>query len=102
MLFKQPIKANIGAEKYKVSVTWAHGDFIADEPEKLGGQNAGPDPYTLLLSALASCTLATLKMYIDKQQWNIEKIYVAINMEQRYAADVKTTTIFREIFLIQQ
>ncbi|WP_214829408.1 OsmC family protein [Exiguobacterium algae] len=33
-----------------------HTPFIVDEPERLGGTNAGPNPLEYLLGALSSCT----------------------------------------------
>jgi putative redox protein len=42
----------------------------------------GPDPYTLLLSSLAICTLSTLRMYIDRKAWDIPSISVSLNMLQ--------------------
>ncbi len=51
-ILENPVKGNISEQKYKTSIVWRNGVFIADEPEKLGGQDLGPDPYTLLLSSL--------------------------------------------------
>lgn len=34
--------------------------LITDEPAQLGGDGAGPDPYTLLLVALGSCISMTV------------------------------------------
>jgi putative redox protein len=66
-LLEKPIVASIGIEKFKVSIEWRNGKIIADEPEEIGGKDLGPDPYTLLLASLASCTLSTLRIYIDRK-----------------------------------
>ena len=34
--------------------------FITDEPTIAGGDDAGPDPYTLLLAAVGSCISMTI------------------------------------------
>ena len=72
----KPVHGTIGTEKYQCSIEWRNGKFIADEPVTAGGKDTGPDPYTLLLSSLASCTLVTMRMYIDRKGWDISEIAV--------------------------
>lgn len=94
--FEKPITASIGTEKYKVTINWRNGVLYADEPISSGGQDTAPDPYTLLLSSLASCTLSTLRMYINRKQWQVTEIYIELNMFQ-VALPNFTTTIERKI-----
>lgn len=93
--FEKPVAGEIGREKYRCTVTWRNGKFIADEPESAGGKDLGPDPFTLLLSSVASCILVTLRMYIDRKGWDIPEISVQTNMFQTIT-DEKTTTIIDE------
>ena len=86
-----PIKASIGTEKYKVSISWRNGTIYADEPISSGGQDTAPDPFTLLLASLASCTLSTLRMYIDRKEWQIPEIFVEVNMFQTLSPAFSTT-----------
>jgi putative redox protein len=97
---EHPITAKIGIEKYKCTVEWRHGRFITDEPESSGGKDLGPDPYTLLLSSLATCTLATLRMYIDRKGWDVPEIAVAINMYREIKEEKNITTISRDLNFI--
>jgi putative redox protein len=78
-----PIRGTIGVDKYKTAIHWRNGVLITDEPEKIGGKDLGPDPYSLLLSSLIACTLATLRMYIDLKGLQIEEIQVEANLFQK-------------------
>lgn len=82
-LLEQPIQGIIGEQKFKTSIQWRNGIFVTDEPEKIGGQDLGPDPFTLLLSSLVACTLATLRMYIAHKGLDIPEITVRANMGQK-------------------
>jgi putative redox protein len=95
---EKPVTASISTEKYKVTIEWRNGQIIADEPVALGGKDTGPDPYTLLLASLASCTLSTLRMYIDRKGWDIPDMTVSLNLYQT-TTDGLTTTITRDIQL---
>src|SRR5258708_4262315 len=96
-LLSNAVTARIGTEKYKCSVQWRNGKFIADEPETSGGKDEGPDPYTLLLSSLGTCTLATLRMYIDRKGWDIPSIGIAVNMYYETKEGRKVTVIDRDL-----
>src|SRR5215468_980414 len=96
---EKPVHGSIGTEKYVCSIEWRNGKFIADEPENTGGKDTGPDPYTLLLSSLATCTLITLRMYIDRKGWNIPEIKVNVNLFQTKDGENATTFIDRDITL---
>jgi len=96
-LLENPIKGTIGREKFKTAIHWRNGILITDEPEKLGGKDRGPDPYTLLLSSLVSCTLATLRMYIDHKGLVISEIDVEANMVNRLGKDGTVMHIERKI-----
>jgi len=94
---ERPVLGNIGTEKYQCIIVWRNGKFICDEPETAGGKDTGPDPFTLLLSSLASCTLITLRMYIDRKGWSIPSIAVSSNLYQEIKDEKLITTIDRDI-----
>lgn len=75
------VKAILKKEKYYTEVTAGENQLITDEPIDKGGQNKGFNPFEILATSLASCTAATLKMYIDRKEWAVEEIHVEVELE---------------------
>jgi putative redox protein len=61
--------------------------FVTDEPIEVGGEGAGPDPYTLLLAALGSCVSMTVTLYARRKGWPVERVRVRLRMRRQHAQD---------------
>jgi len=61
--------------------------LITDEPLEAGGEDAGPDPYTLLLAALGSCISMTTRLYANRKGWPLERVTVRLRQQRIHAAD---------------
>lgn len=75
------VKASLGKTKYYTEVTAGENKIITDEPIDKGGQNKGFNPIEILAASLASCTAATLRMYIERKEWDVENISVEVELE---------------------
>ena len=89
-LLENNILGTIGTQSYLCTISWRNGTLIMDEPESIGGNDLGPDPYSTLLASLAGCTLSTLRMYINRKDWEIPEISVALNMSQNLESELET------------
>lgn len=96
-ILEHPIKGTAGNQKYETVIEWRNGVLTTDEPEKIGGKDIGPDPYTLLLSSLVTCTIATLRMYLELKAIPLPTIVVEANMFQRLLPDGLVMHIERKI-----
>jgi len=67
----------------------ADHSFITDEPVAVGGEDAGPDPYTLLLAALGSCISMTVTLYARRKQWPLETVTVRLGQNRMHSKDCK-------------
>jgi putative redox protein len=61
--------------------------FTTDEPAALGGDGAGPDPYTLLAAALGSCISMTVRLYARRKGWPVGRVTVRLSQRRQHARD---------------
>jgi len=82
-----------GSGTYTQQITAGHHRLVADEPKPIG-DDAGPNPYDLLLAALGACTSMTVRMYADRRGWPLERVQVTLRHSRIHAqdcADCETT-----------
>ena len=90
-LLENNVEGKIGTQKYLCTISWSNGTLLMDEPENVGGQNIGPDPFSTFLASLAGCTLSTLRMYIDRKGWDIPEINISLNLAQELNPELETS-----------
>lgn len=81
MSTKTKILAGIGQEHYVTKLSMRGHLLVADEPVDNGGKDAGPTPSELVLAGLAACTASTLRMYIDRKDWDVERIDLELSIQ---------------------
>ncbi len=55
--------------------------LVTDEPEHLGGENAGPSPHELFPAAIASCISTTMLMYARTKGWDLGEVVVEVEYD---------------------
>ena len=73
--------------------------FITDEPVAAGGEDTGPDPYTLLLAALGSCMSMTVTLYARRKQWPLENVTVRLRQSRIHMKDCAECAQNKEGFI---
>ena len=74
------VTARCSGTPYRVDLDDGTHQWIADEPETLGGGDSGPSPTRLLCSSLAACTAITVRMYASRKEWPLWGLGVRITM----------------------
>lgn len=93
------VASSIGKEQYKIEIKSVTGNvIIADEPIEVGGKDLGFSPKELLISSLAACTSATVRMYADRKGWDLSSVKLEMELERDESAN--KTMINRKIELI--
>jgi putative redox protein len=75
-----------GSGSYTQEITAGHHRLVADEPRPIG-DDAGPNPYELVLAGLGSCTSMTLRMYADRKGWPLDSVRVTLRHSRIHAED---------------
>jgi putative redox protein len=76
-----------GKEKYYTEIRTGNHHLIADEPLNMHGQDLGPSPYDLLVSALGACTSMTLQMYAGRKEWDLQDVRVHVQHTKEHVQD---------------
>jgi putative redox protein len=76
-----------GDGTYTQQVTTATHELLVDEPVAVGGADAGPNPYELLLASLGSCTAITLRMYADRKGIPLTRATIRLRHDRIHAED---------------
>ena len=71
---------------FQVRIKAGRHEFIADEPLGIG-DDAGPDPYSLLLGSLAACTIMTVQMYARRKKWPLQDVELSLSTRKVHAKD---------------
>jgi putative redox protein len=74
------------AENLQVLIRSGGHAVLADEPQGVG-DGLGPDPYELLLAALGSCTVMTLRLYARRKGWPLNKVDIELSHGRVHAKD---------------
>lgn len=81
-----------GTGPYQQSIALGRHHLTADEPASLGGGDAGPSPYQLLLAALGACTAITVRMYAQRKGIALADLVVALRHTRRQVGPVATAS----------
>lgn len=66
-----------------------HHRWAIDEPVSVGGDDAGPTPYEVLLSGLGACTSMTMRMYARRKGWEFGATTVTLEHARVHARDIE-------------
>ena len=66
--------------KHEVDVNGRH-TIVTDEPEQLGGTDAGPAPHELLAATLASCIATMIALYAQNRGWDVGETAVDVEYD---------------------
>jgi putative redox protein len=80
MSFTASARSIAGEMRQEVDVNRRH-TIVTDEPQALGGTDAGPAPHELLPAMLAACASTTLASYAKRQGWQLDGVRVDVTYD---------------------
>jgi putative redox protein len=94
--------AESGSGPYSQIVTAGSHTLSADEPQAVGGNDVGPSPYEYILAGLGACTAMTLRSYVTRHNWGVNRITIELRHEKIVAAGgTSTVDQFRRVIHLE-
>ncbi len=93
------VVAENGQGRYQQQVSAGKHIMLADEPESMGGGDAGPAPFDFLMAGLGACTSMTLRMYAERKGLALTGISVVLNHDKTEVDGIQRNRISRQITL---
>ena len=93
------VVAENGQGRYQQQVSAGKHIMLADEPESMGGGDAGPAPFDFLMAGLGACTSMTLRMYAERKGLALTGISVVLNHDKTEIDGIQRNRISRQISL---
>jgi putative redox protein len=76
------------AEKFVSHIYNPTLHVYGDEPVSFGGSGLGLSPYELLLAAVGSCTVLTVKLYAQRKGWDLKEVYAYLSYAKKHAEEL--------------
>jgi putative redox protein len=74
------VTIHTATENYLTTASDGTHQWIIDEPADKGGGDRGPDPVSMLLASIGSCTAITLRMYAQRKGWDVHDINIRMEI----------------------
>ena len=76
------VVAENGQGRYQQRVQAGEHIMLADEPESMGGSDAGPAPFDFVMAGLGACTSMTLRMYAERKNLALTRVSVSLSHDK--------------------
>jgi putative redox protein len=83
----QKITVTSHPQPYTVTITNSRHSWTGDEPTDLGGADAGPTAFELLLGSVGACVAITVQMYARRKGWPLDSVVLDLEHSKIEAAD---------------
>lgn len=90
-------KALNSSNAYRTVLQSQQHELIADEPVTAGGSGEGPAPGDYLCMSLAACKAITLRMYVQRKQWDVGEIHVKVSLLRANTAEGPVHTFMCQV-----
>jgi putative redox protein len=85
--------AAVNRDGLAANITSRRHAWAADEPVELGGGDTAPTPLELLMGALASCSVVTVRMYAARKAWPVREVRAEVEAMKDRAGQIYAAVV---------